>query len=272
VTIGSREVRADSISFASAKVMQCSRAVPIETPVEIVYGTIPYAVMMVTPEDIEDFVYGFSFTEGVITANSDIRNVKLEAHPKGMRVLVDLIPERLSSHLSRQRAMIGRTGCGVCGIEDINALPAASERVIKGADIAIEAIHSAVSGLSSHQPLNDITRAVHAAAWCDPLGNVITAREDVGRHNALDKLIGAALRQGLNPQSGFIVITSRCSYEMVEKAATFGASTLVAVSAPTSLAIERAEALGITLYAIARADGATQFTGSMPNLILEKCA
>jgi len=111
--MGSREVRADSISFATAKVMQGSRAVPIEMPLEIVYGTIPYAVMMVTPEDIEDFVYGFSFTEGVITSNSDIRSVKVEAHPKGLRALVDLIPKRLSSHLSRQRAMIGRTGCGV---------------------------------------------------------------------------------------------------------------------------------------------------------------
>ena len=272
MTTGSREVRADSIAFATAKVTQGSRAVPIETPVEIVYGTIPYAVMMVTPEDIEDFVYGFSFTEGVIASKRDIRNVKVEAHPKGMRALVDLVPERLSSHLSRQRAMTGRTGCGVCGIEDINALPSASERVAQGPSIEIKAIHRAVDELGAHQPLNDLTRAVHAAAWCDPSGSVLMAREDVGRHNALDKLIGSALRQSIDPQSGFILITSRCSYEMVEKAATFGASTLVAVSAPTSLAIERAEALGITLYAIARADGATHFTGHMPDLILEKCA
>jgi len=272
VTTGSREVRADSISFATAKVMQGSRAVPIETPVEIVYGTIPYAVMMMTPDDIEDFVFGFSFTEGVIASPSDIRSLKIEAHPKGMRALVDLVPERLSSHLSRQRAMTGRTGCGVCGIEDINALPSASERVAKGQEIAIEAIHLAVTELSAHQPLNDMTRAVHAAAWCEPSGHVVMAREDVGRHNALDKLIGAALRQSIHPQSGFILITSRCSYEMVEKTAEFGVATLVAVSAPTSLAIERAEALGITLYAIARADGAIQFTGQMPDLILEKCA
>jgi len=272
VTTGSREVKADSISFATAKVMQGLRAVPIETPIEIVYGTIPYAVMMVTPEDIEDFVFGFSFTEGVITSRTDIRSVKVELHPKGLRALVDLAPERLSSHLSRQRAMIGRTGCGVCGIDDINALPSASERVAQGHDIAIEAIHQAVHALSAHQPLNDITRAVHAAAWCDPSGRVVIAREDVGRHNALDKLIGTALRQSIDPQSGFILITSRCSYEMVEKTASFGAATLIAVSAPTSLALERAEALGITLYAIARADGAIHFTGHRPELILEKCA
>ncbi len=272
MTTGSREVRAGSISFATAKAMQGSRAVPIETPVEIVYGTIPYAVMMVTPDDIEDFVYGFSFTEGVIASSGDIRRVTVEAHPKGLRARVDLVPERLSSHLSRQRAMTGRTGCGVCGIDDINALPSASERVAQGPYIEINAIHRAVSELGVHQPLNDLTRAVHAAAWCDPSGSVIMAREDVGRHNALDKLIGSALRQSIDPQSGFILITSRCSYEMVEKTASFGVATLIAVSAPTSLAIERAEALGITLYAIARADGATHFTGHMPDLILEKCA
>ena len=272
MTAGSREVRADTISFATAKGVQGTRAVPIETPVEIVYGTIPYAVMMVTPDDIEDFVYGFSFTEGVIVSPKDIRSVTVETHTKGLRAWVDLAPERLSSHLSRQRAMIGRTGCGVCGIDDINALPSATERVTQGPDIAIEAIHVAVSSLSAHQPLNDLTRAVHAAAWCGLFGSVLLTREDVGRHNALDKLIGAMLRQNINPQAGFILITSRSSYEMVEKAASFGASTLVAVSAPTSLAIERAEALGLTLYAIARADGAMQFTGHKPDLILEKCA
>ncbi len=272
MTTGSREVRADSISFATAKVVQGSRAVPVEMPVEIVYGTIPYAVMMVTPEDIEDFVFGFSYTEGVTTSDRDIRSINVESHLKGLRALVDLVPERLSTHLARQRAMVGRTGCGVCGIEDINALPSASERVPQGPDIAIEAIHRAVSELGSHQPLNDITRAVHAAAWCERSGKVTLVREDVGRHNALDKLIGAALRQKLDPRSGFILITSRCSYEMIEKTAAFGVATLIAISAPTSLAIERSEALGITLYAIARADGATHFTGQMPDLVLEKCA
>lgn len=272
MTQGSREVRADTVTFGSAKVTQSSRAVPVETPVEIVYGTIAYAVMMATPDDIEDFAIGFSLTEGVIEKASDIRSVTVETHPKGLRALVTLAPERLSQHLSRQRAMTGRTGCGVCGIDDINALPSATKQVFQSALITHEALHRAVQGLSSHQPLNDATRAVHAAAWCDVSGAILLSREDVGRHNALDKLIGALLREQKDAQSGFIVITSRCSYEMIEKTAAFGASTLVAISAPTSLAIERADALGITLYAIARTDGATQVSGFTPPLMLEKCA
>jgi len=272
VTTGSRDVRADTVTFADAQVTPGNRAVPIETPVEITYGTIPYAVMMATPDDIEDFVTGFSLTEGVIHNGDDIRRIAVEVHPKGLRAVLDIAPERLSSHLARQRAMRGRTGCGVCGIEDINAVPEASERVKQGPWIGQEAIQRAVNGLGSHQPLNDATRAVHAAAWCDLSGAVRMAREDVGRHNALDKLIGALLRQAIDPLTGFMIITSRCSYEMVEKAATFGVSTLVAVSAPTSLAIERAEALGLTLYAIARADGTTQFSGFSPHPILEQCA
>jgi FdhD protein len=269
---GSREVRADNVAFGSAKVTQGFRAVPVEIPVEITYGTIPYAVMMATPGDIEDFVVGFSLTEGVIQNAADVRLITVESHPKGLRAIVSLAPERLSHHLSRQRAITGRTGCGVCGIDDINALPSAKGQVVQGAVIAHEAINRAVQALSNHQPLNDITRAVHAAAWCDVTGAVLLSREDVGRHNALDKLIGALLREHKSPQSGFILITSRCSYEMIEKTAAFGASTMVAISAPTSLAIERAEALGITLYAIARPDGATQVSGFMPPFMLEKCA
>lgn len=272
MTIGSRKVRADTVTFGSAKVTQGMRAVPIETPIEIIYGTIPYAVMMATPNDIEDFVYGFSLTEGVIESGSDIRGVTVEVHPKGLRARVDLVPERLTAHFSRQRAMIGRTGCGVCGIDDINALPGAEKRVTQGLAIEHDAIHFAIQELNKHQPLNDATRAVHAAAWCDLSGEVLIAREDVGRHNALDKLIGAMLRQAIDPLGGFIIITSRCSYEMIEKTASFGVSTLIAVSAPTSLAIERAQALGVTLYAIARSDSATHFTGFTPDILLEKCA
>jgi len=250
-----------------------TRSVPVECPLEIVYGTIPYAVMMVTPADLEDFVRGFSLTEGVIARASELRGITLEQHPKGLRALVDLEPQRLSAHLARKRAMSGRTSCGVCGIEDLNALPEALARVTGTRSIPTLALAHAVKTLASHQPLNDLTRAVHAATWFDADGAFVASREDVGRHNALDKLIGALLLNETDPSAGFLVITSRCSYEMVEKAAIFGASTLVAVSAPTSLAIERAAALGITLYAIARADGATQFTHlDHTDILLEKCA
>lgn len=260
MTPGARDVSASTRSFASHEVKETQRALAVETPLELVFGTLPYAVMMVTPDDLEDFVTGFAFTEGVIEYAHDIRAIKIETHPKGLRALIDLVPEKLSAHLSRKRAMTGRTSCGVCGIEDLAALPVHAHAVDEGARISDAAIKCAIDTLSAHQPLNDATRAVHAAAWFDSVGSFILAREDVGRHNALDKAIGALMRNGIDPQSGFMLITSRASYEMIEKTARFGASTLVAISAPTSLAVERAEALGIALYAIARADGAMKFT------------
>ena len=260
MTPGAREVSASTLSFASHELKETRRALAVEMPLELVFGTIPYAVMMVTPDDLEDFVTGFALTEGVIEHSSDIRSIKIETHPKGLRALVDLVPEKLSAHLARKRAMTGRTGCGVCGIEELDALPHTERSVSRSSDISDQAIERALHSLATHQPLNDATRAVHAAAWFDAQGRFILAREDVGRHNALDKTIGALLRQSTNPHTGFMLITSRASYEMIEKTARFGASTLVAISAPTSLAVERAEALGITLYAIARADGAMKFT------------
>ncbi len=260
MTPGAREVSASTISFTSHEVKETTRALAVETPLELVFGSIPYAVMMVTPDDLEDFITGFAMTEGVIERASDIRSIAIEQHPKGLRSLIDLVPEKLSAHLSRKRAMTGRTSCGVCGIEDLAALPAHETPLKNGARISDTAIKRAIDGLSAHQPLNDATRAVHAAAWFDLDGVFILAREDVGRHNALDKTIGALMRNEAEPHNGFMLITSRASYEMIEKTARFGASTLVAISAPTSLAVERATALGITLYAIARADGAMKFT------------
>lgn len=269
MTPGAREVSASTLSFASHEVKETRRALAVEMPFELAFGTIPYAVMMVTPDDLEDFVTGFAMTEGVIERASDIRSIVIETHPKGLRALIDLVPEKLSAHLSRKRAMTGRTGCGVCGIEDLDALPHSERSVSRHADISDQAIERALLSLATHQPLNDATRAVHAAAWFDLEGHFVLAREDVGRHNALDKTIGALLRHGVDPRAGFLLITSRASYEMVEKTARFGASTLVAISAPTSLAVERAEALGITLYAIARADGTTKFTSLAPHIFQE---
>ncbi len=260
MTPGAREVTASTLSFASHEVKETHRALAVETPLELVFGTIPYAVMMVTPDDLEDFVTGFAMTEGVIERASDIRAITIEQHPKGLRALIDLVPEKLSAHLSRKRAMTGRTSCGVCGIEDLASLPSQDQTVGQSTRISDAAIKRAIDTLAAHQPLNDATRAVHAAAWFNTDGSFVLAREDVGRHNALDKTIGALIRSDADARFGFMLITSRASYEMIEKTARFGASTLIAISAPTSLAVERAEALGITLYAIARADGAMQFT------------
>ena len=239
-----------------------TRSTPVETAVNIVYAPLPYAVMMATPADLEDFAAGFSLTEGVIDSVDEIRSIEVEPQERGLRLVVTLGAERMQRHLARTRNMAGRTGCGLCGIDDLSALPAARVSGRERGPLRLSSVQRALAQLPAHQPLNDLTHAVHAAAWCDAQGALVAAREDVGRHNALDKLIGALTRAGTDAGDGFILITSRCSFEMVEKAATFGAGAIVAVSAPTSLAIERAQAHSMTLVAIARADGAMCFAGA----------
>lgn len=258
------EAAASSLRFDDERPGPVRTAIPVETPVEIAFGGFPFAVMMMTPDDLADFAVGFCLTEGLIAAPSDIRRLVVEEAGPGLRVAVELAPARMAQHLARRRAMTGRTGCGVCGIEDLGSLERATAPVAGGAPIERGAIRRALRGLEEGQALNRITRAVHAAAWATRDGTVTHVREDVGRHNALDKLIGALLAAGVDPADGFALITSRCSYEMVEKAAAFGAGLLVAISAPTSLAIERARALGVALVGVARDDGAIAFTGDTP--------
>ncbi|WP_412759972.1 formate dehydrogenase accessory sulfurtransferase FdhD [Methylobacterium guangdongense] len=238
------------------------RALAVETPVNLIYGSVPHAVMMATPADLEDFAYGFSLTEGIVEDAGEIRDTRIEAGPDGMRLHVELAPGRLREHLARKRAISGRTGCGVCGIEDIAELPRAEMGIVADLRVPLPAIARALAGLDGAQRLGAETRAVHAAAWAGLDGTLLAVREDVGRHNALDKLIGALMRAGTPADQGFLVITSRCSFEMVEKAARLGAAVIVAISAPTSLALDRARAHGLTLCAIARADSVTVFTGA----------
>ncbi len=237
------------------------RPLAVEMPVNLVYGSVPYAVMMTTPGDLVDFAYGFSLTEGIVATADEIRSARVEDGEGGLRLVVDLVPGRLREHLARKRAISGRTGCGVCGVEDLASLPKAETQAIGAGTVTIAAIQRALLALGDAQLLNRETRAVHAAGWADLDGSLRAVREDVGRHNALDKLIGALMREGIDPATGFLVITSRCSFEMVEKAASLGASTLVAISAPTSLAIDRARLHGMTLCAIARSDTLTVFAG-----------
>ncbi|MBP29445.1 MAG: sulfurtransferase FdhD [Methylobacterium sp.] len=239
-----------------------TRALAAEAPVNLVYGSVPHAVMMATPADLEDFAYGFSLTEGIVDSVDEIRATRVEMAEDGLRLHVDLAPGRLREHLARKRAISGRTGCGVCGIEDLAQLPRAGGRAASEVRIALPAIARALSELDRAQVLGAQTRAVHAAAWARRDGSLAAVREDVGRHNALDKLIGALMRAGTPADEGFLVITSRCSFEMVEKAARLGAAVIVAISAPTSLALERARSYGLTLCAIARADTVTVFTGA----------
>jgi FdhD protein len=252
------------VAYGSPEPRPDSRALAVETPVNVVYGSVPYAVMMLTPGDLTDFAYGFSLTEGVVESADEIRDVSVEEGEGGLRLLVDLAPGRLREHLARKRAIAGRTGCGVCGIDDLAALPMAKTRedaAASGPRVSLLAIQAALDALFDRQSLNRETRAVHAAGWARIDGSLLAVREDVGRHNALDKLIGALMRERVRPDEGFLVITSRCSFEMAEKAAVLGASVLVAISAPTSLAIERARCHGLTLCAIARSDTLTVFSG-----------
>lgn len=264
----SHAVRARIVRFGSAEhAAPASAEVAVEAPVNIVYGNLPYAVMMATPSDLEDFVAGFSLTEGIVRKVDEIRSIAVTPQDDGIVVSVELEPGRFREHLARRRNLSGRTSCGLCGVEALADLPAAEARAAAAAPITPGAIGAALGALEHRQPLHRLTRSVHAAAWCGRDGAILTVREDVGRHNALDKLIGARLRAGHDAGEGFVLVTSRASFEMVEKAAIFGAGTLVSISAPTSLAIERAKALGLTLVCIARADSATVFAGRLADLV-----
>lgn len=249
------------------------RDAPCETPVNIVYAPIPFAVMMCTPQDLEDFAVGFSFTEGVIDGIEDIRSVVVEEDEaqRGLRLVVSLASDKMQRHLSRARNIAGRTGCGVCGIDDLEAMPCARAIAAPPFELTTASVSRGLDGIVAGQKLNAATGAVHAAAWCAPGGDILAIREDVGRHNALDKLIGHLLKERVEPGSGYFVITSRCSFEMLEKVAAFGARAVVAISAPTSLAVERARLHGVTLVALARGGRALVFSGG-EHVRVEACA
>jgi len=258
---GSIDVKVRTFSYESgASGPDFTRAIAVEVPIQIVIGAAPFAVMMATPQDLEDFACGFALTEQIAESLDDVRGLEVEPVEDGWKLRIALSSERLQAHLARGRAMSGRTGCGLCGIEDFSQIPAPSP-VHPHPPPAPAAIRAALEDLETRQPLNRLTGAVHAAAWCERDGTIVLIREDVGRHNALDKAIGALARAGVAPDGGFFVITSRCSFEMVAKAAIFGAGTLVAVSAPTSLALERARRFGVRLIAVARRDQALCFEG-----------
>lgn len=263
---GARPALARVVSFTGARPMDAERLVPDEVAVNVTYATVPFAVMMTTPHDLEDFAVGFSLSEGIIGAADEVRAVRVGVEDDGIRLHVDLEPSRLRAYLARhrarQRALTGRTGCGACGVADLADLPRARRRTGTAPPIAADAIRRALSGLEAGQALNRLTGATHAAAFADADGSVRWVREDVGRHNALDKLIGAVMRGGGTPENGFVVVTSRCSFEMVEKVAAFGGHTLVAISLPTTLALERARLLDIGLACLVRRDTMTVFHGA----------
>ena len=231
-----------------------------ETPVAIVYNGIPHVVMMATPWDLEDFALGFSITEELIRSPADLQSLQVVRYGQGIEIQATVSPECEATIASRNRRLTGRTGCGICGVDSIEAVLKQLHPVTSSATVTPAAVENACRTLVGHQTLNSATGAVHAAGWASLEGEVQLAREDVGRHNALDKLIGAMLARGVDPQSGFIVVTSRASFEMVQKATVFGASLLAAISGPTGLAVRIAEHAGLTLVGFARPGRLTVYT------------
>jgi FdhD protein len=247
-------------SWREGSLSSGSRSIPEETAVALTYDGGTYAVMMTTPQDLEDFAVGFSLSEGVISSAADIHSLDVLRLDDGVELRMWLSKPKADRLRKRQRHIAGPTGCGLCGIESIAEAMRAPAVVRHGRQFSPEQIMVAMQGLPSRQKLNIETRAVHAAAFWNVTSGIVALREDVGRHNALDKLSGALARSSVVANEGIILLTSRVSVEMVQKTAAIGAPVLVSVSAPTALAVRTADASGITLAAVARADGFEVFT------------
>jgi len=231
-----------------------------ESPVTIVYNDVPHVVMMTTPTNLIDFVTGFSLTEGLVGSVDDITSIAALPHERGIEMQVKVSPACMTEIESRTRRISGRTGCGVCGSDSVDAVLRPVPAVGPGREVGHRAIHRALDQLVERQELNRQAGAVHAAGWASYAGEVDLVREDVGRHNALDKLIGALSTAGTDPQSGFVVVTSRASFEMVHKAAMLGTSLLVTVSGATGLAVRMAHEANLTLCGFSRKESHVVYT------------
>jgi FdhD protein len=230
-----------------------------EVPVAMVFDGRSHVVMMATPDDLEDFAVGFAVAEGIVASATDVRRVAVVRHAQGIELQIE-IPERDAERLAgRGRQLAGRTGCGLCGVETIAEVLRPPPHVAATLSVSEDALWRAGAALAERQALNARTRSVHAAAWARADGELAVVREDVGRHNALDKVLGALAREGRDAASGFVVVTSRASYELVQKAATAGVQLLAAVSRPTGLAIRLAEATGMTLVGLLRGESASVY-------------
>ena len=236
------------------------RTIPRETPVALTYNRSTHAVMLASPTDLEDFAIGFSLSEGIIEKASDIQELAIVEVPEGIECRMDLAVDRLDALTRRQRRLAGPSGCGLCGLDSLAAAVRPAPPVPAGRIFTPAMIQAAMGSMPPAQILNASTRAVHAAAFWTSDRGLVALREDVGRHNALDKLAGALARGAESPDSGIVLLSSRVSVEMVQKTATLGVPVIVAISAPTSLAIEVADAAGITMIGVARMDGFEVFT------------
>lgn len=231
-----------------------------EVAIALVYNGISHVVMMASPNHLEDFALGFSLTEGVLTHKRELQDIEVVVQPNGIELQLTISAERMAMLKQQRRNMTGRTGCGLCGAESLAQAIRPVDALSNVTLVSDMAIHQAVNTLEQHQPLQAQTGAYHGAAWCDLEGNIQLVREDVGRHNALDKLIGALQSKDVNFSKGFVLISSRASYEMVQKVLSMKIGTLASVSAPTALAIRMAKESNLQLTGFVRAKRHVNYT------------
>jgi len=246
--------------WRQAVMSEGERAIPDEVAIAFTYNRFAYAVMMATPADLEDFAVGFSLSEGVVSGRGEILDLAVIPTALGIELRLWITESRIAAFAERRRYIAGPTGCGLCGIESLAEAMRPPPRVASAFRASAADLAAAMAALPHLQRLNSQTHAIHAAAFWEPGRSIVALREDVGRHNALDKLGGALARSGASAANGAVLLTSRVSVEMVQKAAVLGAPLIAAVSAPTALALRVAEEAGITLVAVARDDGFEIFT------------
>ncbi|MEQ1527884.1 MAG: formate dehydrogenase accessory sulfurtransferase FdhD [Methylococcales bacterium] len=225
-----------------------------EVPISLIYNDVPHVVMLATPTNLEEFALGFSITEGIIKTPKELLSARVYHRANGIEVKIKIPESRAQCMTDKGRNLTGRTGCGLCGASTLQQAIRQPNSVSDGLLLSAAELASALKSIKQQQTLNQLTGSVHAAAWAVPGQGIIGLREDVGRHNALDKLIGFLLRTGKDLSAGFVIVTSRASYEMVQKTAWVGISLLAAISAPTGLAIRLAQEAGLTLIGFARDD------------------
>lgn len=248
---GSVTGQVEALRWQSGEIGRSREEIIGEIPVALCYNGISHAVMMATPGDLEDFALGFSLSEGILSGAEQLRSVETVHHERGVEVNMEVAAEAFASLKQRRRQLLGASGCGLCGLDSLAQVLPAIAPVAQAVSVSHAAVQRALAELSGWQVLQARTGGAHAAAWCTPAGRIRYLREDVGRHNALDKLIGAHARSG-DGLDGFALITSRASYELVLKAARLGWPVLVAVSSPTTMAVECALRVGLTLVGFAR--------------------
>jgi FdhD protein len=231
-----------------------------EVPIVLVYNGISHVVMLATPTNLEDFALGFSLTEGIIQSAQEFLSAKVYHRANGIEVNIKIPESRFQCLSAKGRNLTGRTGCGLCGASTLKQAIRQPAPVVNSIRVTAAQLTAALEDLHYKQALNKLTGAIHAAAWVEPEAGIIHLREDVGRHNALDKLLGLLCRTGKDVNSGFVIVTSRASYEMLQKTAVMGIGLLVAISAPTGLAIRLAEQAGVTLVGFARGENHVIYT------------